>query len=66
MKTIELESKVFRIGRCHATVSLVNGNSIDDVEVVSICGGAAPTLWLSKGDDDIFVPVVQVTEISSI
>ena len=66
MTTIELESRVFRIGRCHATVSLVDGNSLSDVEVVSICGGASPTLWISKGEDDIFIPVVQVASIDTL
>ncbi len=66
MTTIELESKVYRIGRCHATVYLSDGNCLEDVEVVSICGGATPTLWLSKGEDDVFLPVERVDRIESI
>ena len=66
MTTIELESKIHRIGRCHATVYLADGNYLEDVSVVSICGGATPTLWLSKGVDDVFLPVALVDHIESI
>ncbi|MDA8196023.1 MAG: hypothetical protein M0019_02240 [Actinomycetota bacterium] len=66
MTTIELESKVFRIGKCHATVALLDGDRIVDVEVVSICGGPSPTLWISRADEDIFIPVFNVASIETV
>jgi hypothetical protein len=43
------------------SVALADGSRLDDCELVS-AGHGAETLWLFVNGDDMFVPVVEVTD----
>ena len=43
------------------SVALADGSRLDDCELVST-GHGAGTLWLFVNGDDVFVPVVDVTD----
>ena len=43
------------------SLALIDGSRLDDCELVSVGHGAA-TLWLYVNGDDVFVPVVDITD----
>jgi hypothetical protein len=46
----------------HVSVALADGSRIDDCELVSACHGLQ-SLWLYTNGADIFVPLVDVTDL---
>jgi hypothetical protein len=47
----------------HVSVALADGSRIDDCELVSAGHHGARTLWLYGNRTDLFVPLIDVTDL---
>jgi hypothetical protein len=50
----------------HVSVALVDGSRIDDCELVSAGRHGTDSLWLYADGTDIFVALIDVTEVSEV
>ncbi|CAG4921846.1 MULTISPECIES: hypothetical protein [Acidithrix] len=66
MTSLELESKIFRMGSALGCVTLEGGETLAPCELVSVSAGKHGTLWVSNLGEDIFVEVAKVRSISPI
>jgi hypothetical protein len=67
--TIAVCTPFGRIGRLegrHVKVTLADGSQIDDCELVSAGHHGVESLWLCADGADIFVPLVEVTEVREV
>jgi hypothetical protein len=60
---------VWRIGGLegrHVRVTLADGSQIDDCELISAGHHGVENLWVCADGDDMFVPLVEVTDVREV
>ena len=66
MKAIELEAAIARFGSSPAEIHLCSQHCIAPAELISVCAGKHPTLWISSRGEDLFLDVAQVETVTEL